>query len=122
MLSSAPIVGFVLTSDSGASRAFYIDKLGMEFVDEDEFALVLRCGGNIIRASKTAKFEPARHTVLGWVVEDLEATAHWLTDRGVELQKYPWIQDPSGIMTFPNGSKVAWFTDPDGNVLSISSH
>jgi hypothetical protein len=68
-------------------------------------------------------FTPARHTVLGWQVADIEATVAWLVSRGVEMEKYPFVQDKErGIWSAPGGAKVAWFKDPDGNVLSVSQH
>jgi hypothetical protein len=56
-------------------------------------------------------------------VNDIEAVVGWLKGQKVELERYPWIQDQaSGIWTTPDGGKVAWFKDPDGNVLSVSQH
>jgi hypothetical protein len=61
--------------------------------------------------------------VLGWQVSDLEPVVDWLIGRGVEMEKCPWAQDKErGIWTAPNGDKVAWFKDPDGNVLGVSQH
>ncbi len=123
MLSSGKMVGFILTQDYEKSRAFYERRLGFEFVSLDEYALVMRAGGHMIRISKVPDLSPLRSTVLGWEVEDVEKAARWLRDQGVVLEKYPFIQDQdSGIWNTPNGDKVAWFKDPDGNVLSISQH
>jgi hypothetical protein len=48
---------------------------------------------------------------------------NWLAERGVVTEKYAWVQDKErGIWTTPGGDKVAWFKDPDGNVLSVSQH
>jgi hypothetical protein len=92
-------------------------------VSDDQFALVLRSGQNMIRVAKGAKFTPAEYTVLGWEVQDVEAVVKWLTGRGVVFEKYPFVQDQQlGIWTTPAGDKVAWFKDPDGNVLSVSQH
>ena len=53
----------------------------------------------------------------------MEAMVKWLNGRGVTFEKYPFVKDQeSGIWTTPNGDKVAWFKDPDGNVLSLSQH
>jgi hypothetical protein len=40
----------------------------------------------------------------------------------VNVERYEWMQfqDPSGVATFQNGDMVAWFKDPDGNVLSVA--
>jgi len=123
MLASGQMVGFVLTRDYKKARAFYEDKLGFEFVSQDQFALVMKAGGHDIRVSKVADFTPRQSTVLGWEVSDIEAVVAWLTERGVAFEKYPFIQDKKrGIWTTPGGSRVAWFKDADGNVLSVSQH
>ena len=47
----------------------------------------------------------------------------WLSNRGVVTEKYPFVADQElGIWTAPSGDQVAWFKDPDGNVLSVSRH
>jgi len=79
-------------------------------------------GGHRIRIAKIANFTPLQGTILGWEVEDIKAVANWLNGRSVTLEKFPFAQDQElGIWTTPNGDKVAWFKDPDGNILSISS-
>ena len=123
MLASGKMVGFLLTKDYDAARAFYEGKLGFEFVSQDQFALALKIGGHFVRISKVSNFTPLRSTVLGWEVENIQAVVVWLKQRGVALEKYPFIQDQElGIWTTPAGDKVAWFKDPDGNVLSVSQH
>lgn len=123
MLTSGKIVGFVLTTDYEKARSFYEGKLGLEFVSLDQFALVMKTGDHRIRMSKVSNVTPLRSTVLGWEVPDIEAVVAWLTQRGVALEKYPFVQDQErGIWTAPDGSKVAWFKDPDGNVLSVGQH
>ncbi len=123
MLASCDMVGFVLTKDYDKSRAFYEGKLGFEFVSLDQFALVMKAGKSKIRISKIPTFTPLQSTVLGWEVKDIIATAKWLSAQGVELEKYPFVQDKElGIWSAPGGTKVAWFKDPDGNVLGMSQH
>jgi catechol 2,3-dioxygenase-like lactoylglutathione lyase family enzyme len=123
MLNSAKMMGFVLTKDYDKARAFYEGKLGLRFVSLDQFALALRAGENMVRISKMPNFTPLQSTVLGWEVQDIEAAVAWLQKRGVEFDKYPFVQDRErGIWTAPSGDKVAWFKDPDGNVLSVSQH
>ena len=121
MLASGKMVGFVLTKDYDAARAFYEGKLGFEFVSLDQFALVMKIGGHMVRIVKVSDFTPLRSTVLGWEVADIGAVAAWLKQRGVALEQYPFIQDTElGIWTAPGGDKVAWFKDPDGNILSLT--
>jgi catechol 2,3-dioxygenase-like lactoylglutathione lyase family enzyme len=123
MLASNKIVGFVITTDYEKARAFYEGKLGFTFISEDQYALVVRSGENPIRIVKLPKFTAAQYTVLGWEVKDIEGMVGWLKQRGVETEKYLFVQDKErGIWSTPDGSKVAWFKDPDGNVLSVSQH
>ena len=123
MLASGKLVGFVPTKNSKRAREFYEGKLGFKFVSDDQFALVMQAGKSMIRIVKGAKFTPAQYTVMGWEVTDVEAMVKWLNKRGVTFEKYPFVEDQKlGIWTTPNGDKVAWFKDPDGNVLSLSQH
>ncbi|MGB2590053.1 MAG: VOC family protein [Candidatus Acidiferrum sp.] len=123
MFDSAKLMGFIPTKDYDAARAFYEDKLQFEFVSLDQFALVMRVGGHMIRIVKLPNFTPLQATILGWEVSDAVATVKWLVSRGVSTEKYPWVGDKElGIWAAPGGGKVAWFKDPDGNVLSVSQH
>ena len=123
MLASSKVIGFVPTKDSAKARSFYEAKLGFQFVSDDQFALVVKAGETMIRIAKAQDFTPAKYTVLGWEVSNIEEVVRWLQKRGVAFEKYPFVQDKElGIWTTPNGDKVAWFKDPDENVLSVSQH
>lgn len=123
MLDSGKMVGFIPTTDYKKAREFYEGKLGFEFVSLDQYALVMSVGGHTVRIAKISNFKPLQGTILGWEVKDIESVAKWLADRGVPPEKYPFVQDQKlGIWTTPDGSKVAWFKDPDGNILSIGQH
>jgi catechol 2,3-dioxygenase-like lactoylglutathione lyase family enzyme len=123
MLASGKLVGFIPTTDYDKARAFYVDKLGFEFVSLDQFALVLKLGGHMFRITKVPNFAPLQGTILGWQVQDIEAAAKWLNERGAATEKYPFAQDKQfGIWTAPGGDRIAWFKDPDGNILSVSQH
>jgi catechol 2,3-dioxygenase-like lactoylglutathione lyase family enzyme len=123
MLTGSKLVGFLTTTDYEKARAFYEGKLGFEVISLDRFALAVRCGKNMIRITKAENFTPAQGTVLGWEVEDIRATVLWLSGREVVTEKYAFVGDKElGIWTAPSGDQVAWFKDPDGNVLSISHH
>ena len=124
MLAGYPIVAFVLTRDPARAKQFYGETLGLEFVSQDNFAVVFNAHGIMLRISIMPNHTPAQYTVLGWNVPDIKAAAAELTAAGITLEKYGFPgQDEQGIWTPPDGSaKVAWFKDPDGNVLSISQH
>jgi hypothetical protein len=56
---------------------------------------------------------PVPRTVLGWNVMDIEQTVGALVAVGVTIERFTWFkQDESGITTFPDGARVAWFKDP----------
>jgi len=117
------VVTFLLTQHPDASLDFYRDTLGLNFIRDDGFALVFDMKGIMLRIGKVPEFTPAQHTVLGWESANIAATVDELAAKGVAFTRYPNMgQDERGICTFPNGDRVAWFKDPDGNVLSISQH
>jgi catechol 2,3-dioxygenase-like lactoylglutathione lyase family enzyme len=123
MLASSKMMGFLLTKDYEAARKFYEGQLGFRFLSLDQFALVMQAGESDIRIVKVPEMKPLPSTVLGWQVQDIGAVVDWLRGRGVVFEKYPFVQDQErGIWASPSGAKVAWFKDPDGNVLSVSQH
>jgi catechol 2,3-dioxygenase-like lactoylglutathione lyase family enzyme len=122
MLSNCNIIGFIPTTDATRARAFYVDTLKLKFIADDQFALVVQTNSNNIRIVRLDSFTPAPFTILGWEVSDIDKEANELAAAGVTFEKYPFVADPSGIWSAPGGAKVAWFKDPDGNVLSISQH
>jgi catechol 2,3-dioxygenase-like lactoylglutathione lyase family enzyme len=122
MLSSTNIVAFVPTTDAAKARAFYEGVLGLRFVKDDGFALVLDANGIMVRVAK-AQFTPAPFTILGWQVTDIDNVVAGLQAKGVHFERFGFFeQDKLGIWTAPTGDKVAWFKDPDGNMLSVSQH
>jgi len=123
MLGSTNIVAFVPITDAAKARAFHEGVLGLKFVQDDGFALVFDANGIMIRAAKMKEVKPAQFTVLGWQVSEIETMARLLAQKGVHFEIFGFFkQDELGIWTAPTGDKVAWFKDPDGNILSISQH
>jgi hypothetical protein len=85
--------------------------------------MVLEANGIMIRAAKMKDFTPAPFTILGWQVPGIEDVVRALKDKGVQFEIFGFFkQDDLGIWTAPTGDKVAWFKDPDGNILSVSQH
>jgi len=117
------VVTFLLTQNPDAAVRFYRDRLGFTFLRDDGFALVFDLNGVMLRIGKVPQFTPAPNTVLGWESSDIVSAVDGLARNGVVFERYPnMAQDERGIHTFPTGDKVAWFKDPDGNVLSLSQH
>jgi len=116
-------VAFAITAKPEEAKTFYSDKLGFTFVRDDGFALVFNAHGTMLRVSKLREFTPAHYTVLGWEVEDIVRAVNGLNERGISFERYPGMpQDENAICTFPGGDRVAWFKDPDGNILAFSQH
>ncbi|TCO65644.1 putative enzyme related to lactoylglutathione lyase [Actinocrispum wychmicini] len=110
-------IAFAASTDLARSREFYEGALWLTVLAVTPFALVLPG----IRVTKVDSFTPQPFTVLGWRVDDIDSTIRTLTERGVKFTRYDGMgQDDLGVWTTPDGSKVAWFTDPDGNTLSLT--
>src|ERR1700726_1266870 len=123
MLGDQNIVAFVPTTDFERARAFYEGILGLRFKQEDGFALVLDANGIMLRITKIPVFEPARFTILGWEVQRIHEFVAKLSSKGIVFERFGLPnQDESGVWMAPSGDKVAWFKDPDGNILSLSEH
>jgi len=109
------------TARPDAAKEFYHKTLGLTLETEDQFALTFTIRGGVLRISKVPTVAPSPYAVAGFVVEDVEAAAAELVLKGVRMERFPFLmQDPQGVWTAPDGSKVAWFRDPDLNLLSIS--
>lgn len=123
MLGTTDIIAFVPTKNGAKARSFYEGVLGLRFVSEDGFALIFNANGIMIRVVKTQQFTPVQYTILGWQVREIEKAVSRLKEQGVQFERFGFFkQDELGIWAAPNGDKVAWFKDPDGNTLSVSEH
>jgi catechol 2,3-dioxygenase-like lactoylglutathione lyase family enzyme len=121
MLATAPVLTFVATTDAERARRFYQETLGLPLVEETPFACVFRAGETQLRVTPVEGFTPQPFTVLGWGVDDMDAAVDALAAAGVPFNRYPWLQqDARGIWEAPDGDRVAWFVDPDGNTLSLT--
>jgi catechol 2,3-dioxygenase-like lactoylglutathione lyase family enzyme len=118
------IIGFVSIVDVSRAKDFYRDILGLRLVmEEPPFALVFEANGIMLRLGMAKELPPAHGTVLGWQVPEITATVKDLAQAGVHFERYEGMaQDELGIWTSPTGARVAWFKDPDGNILSLSEH
>lgn len=124
MLAQAELLAFIPTIDAERSRRFYVETLGLAFIADDPFAITVRTGSTDIRIFRLEAFNPSPHTILGWEVKNIEATVQQFAANGISFERYPFIeQDANGIWSAPDrAAKIAWFKDPDGNVLSLSQH
>ena len=123
ILGSAGLIGFVASSDMQRSRAFYEETLGLELVEQNDFASVFSAHGTMLRVAAVPEVVTAGYTVLGWDVPDIRASVRALKAGGVSFRRFDETgmkQDEDDVWTTPNGDLVAWFTDPDGHVLSLT--
>ena len=122
LLSTSPIMAFSATTDAARAKEFYRDQLGLRLVSEDGFALVFDAAGTMLRVQRVKEVRVAQYTALGWQVPDIAAKVEEIERAGVHFEHYGIPgQDQRGIWTPPGSTtKVAWFKDPDGNVLSVS--
>jgi catechol 2,3-dioxygenase-like lactoylglutathione lyase family enzyme len=121
MLTNNTIKAFVSTTQPEKARDFYTKKLGLKLLSEDNFGIELEANGAHLRISIVEKLTPQPFTVLGWDTTDIVSTIKLLNDNGISFERYTFIeQDDLCIWTAPGGTRVAWFKDPDGNILSVS--
>ncbi len=120
MLGSAIVTALVGTMQKEVSTAFYRDTLGLKFIIDDGFAAVFEGKNARIRVSRVPAITPAAYAVLAFHVDNIEKAVDDLTAKGVLFQRYGFfVQDARGIWSAPDGTKVAWFLDPDLNLLSV---
>jgi catechol 2,3-dioxygenase-like lactoylglutathione lyase family enzyme len=121
MLADKKLTAFVPTTKPDKAKSFYKDILGLELLSEDSYALVFNANGTLLRVTIVRELKPHPFTVLGWNVDDISSTIRSLNDKNIFCEKYDFLeQDNSGIWTAPGGTKVAWFKDADGNLLSLT--
>ena len=121
MLDTSDVIAFAATTDLARARTFYESALGLRVVEENPFACVFDANGTMLRVTAVAEVARPGYTVLGWRVEGIEEAVARLESAGVVFVRYDeLVQDGSGVWTTPNGDQIAWFTDPDGNVLSLT--
>jgi catechol 2,3-dioxygenase-like lactoylglutathione lyase family enzyme len=120
--ATAKPMGFIATADRARATPFYRDTLGCRLVSEDQYAATFDMAGLTVRLTHVPGHKPTPHTVFGWSVADIEAAARALAAKGVKFTLYEGFgQNSLGVWTSPDGkAKVAWFPDPDGNVLSLT--
>jgi catechol 2,3-dioxygenase-like lactoylglutathione lyase family enzyme len=121
MLKSSDVVAFAAATDLYRARAFYEQTLGLLVIEQNDFACVVDANGTMLRVTAVPEVSHAGYTVLGWRVTDIDATVQGLAAKGVVFKRYEGMnQNENGVWTTPGGEKVAWFTDPDGNTLSLT--
>jgi len=121
MLTNRRITAFIATAQPGRARQFYGKTLGLRLVSDDRFAVVFDCAGVELRIQKVETLQPHPFTALGWHVTNIRESVSQLAKRGIVFERYGFMeQDELGVWQAPSGANVAWFKDPDGNLLSLT--
>jgi catechol 2,3-dioxygenase-like lactoylglutathione lyase family enzyme len=125
MLTDAPVTAVVATTDIGAARRFYGEKLGLRASDTptpgDE--VIFECGGGTrLLVYQRATAGDSEATCATFHADDVEGTADRLRETGIVFEEYDLgeIKTENGVATIGD-FKAAWFKDPDGNILCVSN-
>jgi len=122
-MAKTHVVAFIQVADTASARDFYERVLGLSLRD-DGYALVADFEGAKLRITTIPNYVPPEHPAFGFVVPDVHVIAAHLASEGVTLERYSFLGDAQGldgVWTAPDGAKVAWFKDPAGNLLSVTS-
>lgn len=115
-----PVMAILGTADMDRALSFYAETLGLSVISSDAFGTSLEGGGTELRLTRVPTVVPAPYAQLAWRVTNLNAVAQSLADVGVALVRFDHLeQDDVGAWTSPTGVRVAWFHDPDRNLLSL---
>jgi catechol 2,3-dioxygenase-like lactoylglutathione lyase family enzyme len=121
MLQRSAPIAFLATATPEKAKQFYVETLGLSLLADDDFSLVFDLNGVPLRVQKVRELQPQPFTALGWQVGNAAATVAALRERGVVFERYPFLpQDAHDIWDSPGGARIAWFKDPDGNLLSLT--
>lgn len=121
MLAGSDVIALVAIADLESARAFYEGALGLPVIEVTPAACILDAHGTTLRLTLVPELRPAPYTVLGWKVADIDGTARALVGRGVRFERFDGMpQDENGVWTAPSGDRIAWFRDPEGNILSLT--
>ncbi len=116
-------ISFVATLEPDKAKVFYGEVLGLKLIEGSPYALVFCDGENMLRVQIVAELFPASHTVHGWQVTNIEREIEELASKGVEFLTYDQLgQNALGVWATPEGHKIAWLKDPDGNILSLTQY
>ncbi len=120
MLAGSRLQSIVWTSRIADAETFYRDVLGLTLRTKSDGALVFDVGGSDLRVSPVPSTTRGEHTVMGFAVTNLDRAIAGLRARGVVFERFDgFAHDENGAVVSPDGARVAWFRDPDGNILSV---
>ena len=122
MLGSKDAIATIAVKDLSAAARFYTDTLGLKNEGGDQTAAIMYTSGStkvLVYQSEFAGSNKA--TTANWAVgADLESVVEGLAKKGVKFEHYdmPGVTR-QGDVHDAGGQKIAWFKDPDGNILAL---
>lgn len=123
MFRNSPAFSSFSVDDLEKAKQFYEQKLGLEVVEIPEGLELHLAGGGRVFIYKSDDYNAPEHTVLNFVVDDINRTIGEIEKRGIRMEHYdlPGLKtDEKGVFRGPSGPKaIAWFKDPAGHILSI---
>jgi catechol 2,3-dioxygenase-like lactoylglutathione lyase family enzyme len=124
MLRDTNAVATLAVRDLDVAAKFYEETLGLsragDEADEDEEALVFESGDTRINVYRSSFAGTNKATALTWAVDDVDDIVETLKAKGVTFEHYDLPETKrQGDVHVSGDIKVAWFKDPDGNILSV---
>jgi catechol 2,3-dioxygenase-like lactoylglutathione lyase family enzyme len=120
VLANSKLQSIIWTSRLPEAETFYRDVLGLTLRTRSDGALVFDVAGGDLRVAPVPSTAPSAHTVLGFAVSDVDSVIVWLCSRGVVFERFAGLPHAENATVIsPDGARVAWFRDPDGNILSV---
>jgi catechol 2,3-dioxygenase-like lactoylglutathione lyase family enzyme len=125
MLKDANVMPTIAVKDLAAARRFYVDKLGLQATDSGEpGVLALRSGNSTLMVYESQYAGTNKATAATWSVgKEIEKIVQDLKASGVSFEHYDMPDTRlQGDIHVSGDMKVAWFKDPDGNILCLATH
>jgi catechol 2,3-dioxygenase-like lactoylglutathione lyase family enzyme len=124
MLENTDAAANLAVKNLAAARKFYEGTLGLKQVDaEGDELIVYRSGNSTINVYRSQYAGTNKATAVTWAVSDVEKVVRELKGKGVSFEHYEMPgMTLEGDIHVAGDMKVAWFKDPDGNILNVASH
>ena len=123
LLRDTDATAMLPVKDLNAAARFYEGTLGLNRVDaEDHEVVVYESGDTIINVYRSSFAGTNKATALTWSVDDIDEVVRTLKGKGVKFEHYDLPDtERQGDVHISGEMKVAWFKDPDGNILSVAT-
>ena len=121
MLGDTNAVANLAVKNLETAKTFYEDTIGLKPIDgEGDELIVFKSGNTTINVYRSQYAGTNKATAVTWALDDLEGAVRMLKAKGVKFEHYD-LPDTrrEGDVHVSGDIKVAWFKDPDGNILSV---